>query len=131
MSTFTIQLSEHAIQRFRQRVRPAIGVAEAEGELARLALFGDLVPEAPAWHAVATADTAPWYLVIADCVLPLRPHWREAEVLVATTCLARGDVSEATRFRRQARRRAAEADHPGGGLTMQVLELLAEATTAP
>ena len=107
MSTFTVQLSEHAIQRFRQRVRPAVGVAEAEDELVRLALVGDLVPEAPAWHAVATADIGPWCLVIADCVLPLRPHSREADVLVATTCLARGEVSEATRFRRRPRRRAA------------------------
>lgn len=107
MSTFTIQLSEHAIQRFRERVRPALGVAEAEGELARLAPVGDLLSEAPAWHAVSTAALAPWYLVIADCVLPLRPHWRDPDVLIATTCLARGDLSEATRFRRRARRRAA------------------------
>src|SRR4051794_29245874 len=107
MSTFTIHLSEHAVERFRQRVRPALDRNRAEDELARLALFGDVVAQPPAWHAAATADIAPWYLVIADCLLPLRPHVRDPDVLVATTCLARGERSETVRLRHRAQRRAA------------------------
>ena len=57
-----------AIQRLGQRVRHALGVAEAEEELARLAPFGDLVPETQAWHAVSTAALAPWYLIIRNRV---------------------------------------------------------------
>jgi hypothetical protein len=105
MSTVTLHLSPHAVERFHQRVRPALAVAEAEDKLARLALFGELTPHPPAWHAATAADIAPWYLVIGDVVLPLKPHWSGPDALVATTCFARGEHSEAVRRRRRAQRR--------------------------
>ena len=111
MSTFTIQLSKHAVERFQQRVRPGLAFADAEDQLAQLALVADLVAEPPSWHAASCAQLAPWYLVIGDVVLPLKPHWNDSDVLVATTCLARGERSEALRHRRRARRR--EASHRG------------------
>ena len=108
MSTFTIELSTHAIERFAQRVRPGLDPAAAAEQLAQLALAGELRDEPPSWHLAGAAQIAPWYLVIADIVLPLRPHRSEPGVLVATTCLAREGRG---RFRReQARRLAAYAE---------------------
>jgi tRNA C32,U32 (ribose-2'-O)-methylase TrmJ len=104
MSTVTIQLSQHAVERFQQRVRPALSLLDAERELAQLALAGELIPEPPAWHAATCAQIAEWYLVIADVVLPLKQHWSDRDVLVATTCLARGERSAEARHRRRQRR---------------------------
>jgi hypothetical protein len=106
MSTFTIQLSEHAVQRFQQRVRPSLALADAEEQLARLAVFADLVIDPPAWHAATCAQLAPWYLVLGDVVLPLKAHYSDPDVLVATTCIARGERSDAARERHRARRKA-------------------------
>lgn len=107
----TIQLSQHAVERFQQRVRPGLDPVDAEEQLANLALAGDLVPEPPAWHGATCAQLAPWYLVIADIVLPLKPHWTEPDLLVATTCLARGERSTEARRRRR-EHRPAQAHRP-------------------
>lgn len=109
MSMATIQLSTHAVERFQQRVRPALALPDAEEELARLALVAELAAAPPAWHAAACAQVAPWYLVLGDVVLPLKPHWAEPEILVATTCLARGERSADVRRRRRACRTARAA----------------------
>ena len=104
MDTITVELSRHAVERFQQRVRPALEPLEAEEELARLALVAELTSEPPDWHAVSCAQRASWYLVAADIVLPLKQHATEPHVLVATTCMARGELSEDVRRRRRARR---------------------------
>ena len=81
MSMATIQLSTHDVERFQQRVRPALALPDAREELARLALVVELA----------------------------QPHWTEPEVLVATTCLARGERSADGRRRRRACRAALAA----------------------
>jgi len=48
MSMATIQLSTHAVERFQQRVRPALALPDAGEELARLALVAELAAEPPA-----------------------------------------------------------------------------------
>jgi hypothetical protein len=111
MDSVTITLSHHAIQRFHERVRPALDRDSAADELARIALAGRVLGEAPAWHAASAAQEAPLYLVLGDVVLPLKPTGRDAGY-VATTCLARGSWSDASRARRN-RRRSCRAADPG------------------
>ena len=106
--TLTIHLSSHAVERFHQRARPALDPAEALDELARLVLVADLVDTPPHWHARSCAQLAPWYLVIADVLLPLKEHVVEPGVLVATTCLVRGVHSDDVRRRRRTHRRMAK-----------------------
>lgn len=106
-TTHIIEISSHAVQRYQQRVRPGLSIEAAEDELARVALVGEVVTEPPAWHLRSCAQLAPFYLCVADVVLPLTPHRAHPGVLVATTCLAKGSLSADARRYRTARRRRA------------------------
>ncbi|MGO9960937.1 MAG: hypothetical protein ACLP50_34000 [Solirubrobacteraceae bacterium] len=107
-TTHTIQISVHAVERFRQRVRPGLSFEAAENELARIAIVGEVTEHAPAWHLRNCAQVAPLYLLVADVLMPLHPHRSEPDVLVATTCLALGSLSaDARRYRTARRRRGA------------------------
>lgn len=107
-TTHTIRISAHAVERFRERVRPGLSFEAAENELARIAIVGEITAQAPAWHLRSCAQIAPLYLVVAGVLMPLHPHRSEADVLVATTCLAQGSLSvDARRYRTARRRRAA------------------------
>ena len=110
MPTLTIHLSAHAVERFQQRARPALDAVDALDELARLVLVGDVVDTPPRWHARGCSQLAPWYLVIADVLLPLKQHLVEPGVLVATTCFVRGEHSDDVRRRRRMQRRATRAE---------------------
>jgi hypothetical protein len=103
--TIEIHLSEHAVQRFHERVRPGLDRIAAEDALARLALHGTIDTEPPDWLARHQRQHAACYLVAGDVVLPLDPCRRDPAVLVALTCLARGGLSEPARQRRNLRRR--------------------------
>ena len=103
MTVETIILSKHAVERFQERVRPALSLEAAEEELAQLVLVGEVLEQAPAWHADRAAQDAPAYLLIADVILPLQPTG--GRTFVATTCLPRGCMSEASRARRNRARR--------------------------
>ena len=99
----TIELSRHAggavpAALSARRLEP-LG---AEEELARLTLVAEVTPEPPEWHLISCAQVAALYLVAGDVVLPLRRHVTEPDVLVATTCLARGTTSDDVRRRRRA-----------------------------
>ena len=104
-ATHTIQISAHAVERFRERVRPGLSFEAAENELARIASVGEITEQAPAWHLRSCAQVAPLYLVVADVLMPLHLHRSEPDVLVATTCLAQGSVSADARRYKTARRR--------------------------
>lgn len=99
----TIIFTTHAIERFRDRVRPGLSFADAEVELARLAPAGQVVSESPDWHARRAAQRALCYLVIGDLVLPLKAAHQPGRY-VATTCIPKGGLSEASRQRRNRHR---------------------------
>lgn len=103
-AAITIELSEHAIDRFHQRVRPALTWEEAEYELDRLTAYGEMVVEPPHWLARTQRQHACCYLLVGDLVLPLVPAYNDREVLCATTCIPRGALSDRARSRRNARR---------------------------
>jgi hypothetical protein len=106
MTSFqTIYLTSHAIERYRERVRPGLSFDAAELELGRVAAYGEITAQAPAWHLRNCAREAPYYLVIAGVLLPLHPHRSEPDALVATTCLAQGCLSADARRYRNARKR--------------------------
>lgn len=106
MTTHTIQITEHAVERFRERLRPGLELADAEHDLTQLVLSAELTTTPPAWHLRSCAQIAPCYLVAGDVLLPLKPHWTDEDVLVATTCLVRGTHTEAATRRRRAHRKA-------------------------
>jgi len=106
--THTIELTAHAVERYNHRVRPGLSLKAAAEELAQVALVGEITTEPPAWHGRSCAQIAPFYLSVADVLLPLTPHRGEPDVLVATTCLAKGSLSpDARRYRTARRRRSA------------------------
>ena len=104
-----IHLSQHAVDRFHERVRPGLDRTAAEDALAQLALLGTIEPEPPEWLARRQRQRAACYLVAGDVVLPLDPCRRDPTVLVALTCLARGGISELARHRRNSQRRLRSA----------------------
>ena len=106
MSALTIELSSHAVDRFRERVRPGLDPEAACDELARLAAIGELHDEAPAWLAARQRQEATAYLVAGDVVLPLQARPNPPDHYGVPTCLVRGGLS----FEARARRKAA-----GGG----------------
>lgn len=98
----TIDLTAHAIRRFRDRVRPALDFDCAADELARLVGQAELTPLAPDWGR----GVAHLYLVAGDVVLTLDPALCDPERLVATTCLVRGGHPRRRRRRDHYRRPA-------------------------
>jgi hypothetical protein len=96
----TIDLTAHAILRFRDRVRPALDLDAAADELARLAGQAELTPCRPEW----LQGFAHLYLVAGDVALPLEPALGDPERLVATTCLVRNGHPRRRRRRGHYRR---------------------------
>jgi hypothetical protein len=99
-----IMFSAHALERFRERVRPALSPRDAESDLRRLAGLGEVVDGAPAWLADNQQQHAVCYLVVGDVVFPLGPAREDATMLCARTCIARGGLSDLARERRNAHR---------------------------
>lgn len=103
----TVGFSDHAVERFIERVRPALDVDSARDELMSLAASGQVHVGPPPWRR--RADTF-LHLALGDLDFPLDAD-RRGEGLVATTCISRslppiGHVGRARRRRRNARERA-------------------------
>jgi hypothetical protein len=101
-----IDLSEHAVEQYRARIRPGLDHDDACVELARLVPSGDIRDAPPQWAHSASAK--PYYLVIGDALaLPLAAqHGR----WVTTTCLVQTTLTprrREERTRRKAQRAAA------------------------
>ncbi len=109
-SVAPIDLSRHAVCRYRERIRPALEHEDAHQDLRRLIKLGQVSTTPPSWLEQRAFQTAALYLVVGDVVLPLDPCRRDRSRLVALTCLARGGVSETARRRRNARRRRRPRD---------------------
>lgn len=86
-ASVVVNLTRHAVERYRERVRPGLSVEAAAGDLMRLAPRGAVAPSAPAW---LHRHTYALFLVIGDICFPLAPDCRAPETLTATTCLCRG-----------------------------------------
>ena len=101
-----VRFSVHAVQRYRERVKPTLTRHQAEQDLIRVAAFGRLLDRPPAWMQSPWHAGAPLYLEIADIVLTLRTRSPAIE-LVATTCMTKRSYrrrSRQGRLKRQNRR---------------------------
>lgn len=101
-----VRATEHAIIRFRERVRPTLGFNECREELERLLQAAELVTEGPDWAvSESDADTDHWVYLTEDIVCPI---FGDGSV---PTVLVRGMVPETHRAnlnRRKAQKRHAK-----------------------
>lgn len=100
-----IRLSDHAVIRYRERVRPGLEHGQAHRDLERLLRYGFISSRAPLWLHTTQAQRSAYYLIVGDIVLPLDPYPRDRQRLVALTCLTRGGLSNAARASRNLKRR--------------------------
>jgi len=96
-------ISDHAVARYCERVRPGLDGAAARAELERLRAVATVVHEPPAWlHA---ADQASCYLLLGDdVVLPLLRQSDEG--WVASTCVPKSTLTVQRRAAKTARRKS-------------------------
>ncbi|HUA49040.1 MAG TPA: hypothetical protein VMA77_27645 [Solirubrobacteraceae bacterium] len=95
-----VTLSAHAVEQYRDRVKPGLDPDGARAELEQLCALGLITTQAPGW--VNAARPAAYYLLLGDqIVLPLAP---QAHAWVATTCVAQRTLTRARRAAESARR---------------------------
>jgi hypothetical protein len=108
-----VRLSSHAVERYVERVAPALSPNTARAALTGAAAAGVVLSGAPLWSRNARHQHQ-MHLVIADVCFPLAADRADPEVLVAVTCIPRGmrapdgvgRRANALRRRRLARREA-------------------------
>jgi hypothetical protein len=109
-----VWMTLHAIERYRDRVRPHLNSYDAiAADAARLAgVCGVLADRSPAWvngtwEAEREMDTEPrGWLVCGDICMPLAEDREKPGKLVALTVLTKGGISDEARLSRNRRRSA-------------------------
>ena len=100
-----VEISHHAVERFRERVRPTLSVEQAEDELARLlAEYGEWVDGPPDWH-FEHPHADGWLMLGDSIVFPVAGG-------LVITCIcragyaagARRNATNANNYARRARR---------------------------
>jgi len=95
-----VAVSAHAVEQYRDRVKPGLDSDGARAELEQLCALGLIQGDAPGW--VNPARPAAYYLLLGDqIVLPLA---RQADNWVATTCVAQRTLTPTRRAARSARK---------------------------
>ena len=93
-------VSAHAVEQYRERVKPGLEPDAARAELEQLCTLGRIHTEAPGW--VNPARPAAFYLLLGEqIVLPLAP---QADTWVATTCVAQRTLTPTRRAAKSARK---------------------------
>jgi hypothetical protein len=112
-----VAVTDHAVARYRERVKPGLSLGDAEAELLHVLPFARLEAEMPGWHvAPLEQPVAAWAMLGDGIAFPL-VHGSQPGVLVAVTCLTHGCRSEealVVRRERKARRRAARHQNVDG-----------------
>jgi hypothetical protein len=103
-ASVVVKLTSHAVDRYRERVRPGLDVQHARIDLERLLSLGEITSWAPCWLQPRQHQAAAFYLTVGDISLPLDPNREDRERLVALTCLVRGSLSDCARLSRNQRR---------------------------
>ena len=95
-----VTVSEHAVEQYRDRVKPGLDPDAARAELEQLCALGLIQTEPPGW--VNPARPAAYYVLLGDqIVLPLAP---QADAWVATTCVAQRTLTPTRRAAKSARK---------------------------
>lgn len=79
-----ISVSEHAVERYRERVRPELTIAEARTELIERCRSGDLLTEAP-WPSLRSDEVIGWIVVAFGAAVAIVRGHRGGRV--AVSCL--------------------------------------------
>jgi hypothetical protein len=91
MAMLDCHLTTHAIDRFRERVRPALAWEQAEHEFRAVLSLAEETPHPPAWLAGRELQRASMYLVLGDLVMPLTRSAITPGRWLVTTCLTRAE----------------------------------------
>lgn len=86
-----VSITEHAVDRYRQRFRPGFQLGQARNDLLeRMGRDGEFVLKPPRWVGSQRAhDTIGYVTIDDDVVLPVVDKQRHVERFVAPTCLYR------------------------------------------
>ncbi len=88
-------VTDHAVRRYIERVKPTMSLKAARAEVERLLLTAETTTVAPVWAGREEKGDARTFAIIAPGIaLPI------TETGVALTCLTNGTLSGATRSRR-------------------------------
>ena len=104
MSDIDVRLSDHAITRYHERVKPTLLRHEAKADLERMARLGRVTTERPVF---AGGQAAVYLLIGEDIALPLV---RAGRGFVAVSCMCRAGLGEVTRRRLNRRKRQRRVD---------------------
>jgi hypothetical protein len=95
-----VRISDHAVEQYRQRIKPGFDLGGAQAELEQLRAVGQIAASAPGW--VNAVRQAPCYLLIGDAIV--LPVLRDRNGWVATTCLIDRTITPARRQAKTARK---------------------------
>lgn len=79
-----VAVAEHAVERYRERVRPDLTIAEARAELLERVREGDLLTEAP-WPSLRSDEVIGWIVVAFGAAVAVAVGRRQRPI--AVTCL--------------------------------------------
>ena len=100
-----VTVSAHAVEQYRDRVKPGLDPDGARAELEELRALGRIQTKAPGW--VNAARPAVYYLLLGEqIVLPLAP---QADAWVATTCVTQRTLTPTRRRAAKSARKASFA----------------------
>jgi hypothetical protein len=102
--TWTVELTAHCVERFRERFCPGLDLEAAEDRLANLLDHARFDVRPPTWLVQMPRPAAAYLVVGDDLALPLLERGSRSGVFVALTCLARGGITHAARARRKEHR---------------------------
>jgi hypothetical protein len=101
-----VVVHKHAIERYQERVKPTLTVAEAELDLRRVLRYAEITAQMPEW--LSPGDAREWVMLGDAIAFPML----DGRVLTCVTRLTAGDERrEATGRARRAR--AARRAQPG------------------
>lgn len=105
-----VVVTDHAINRYRERVRPGLPFRRAEAELLRVLALGVWSDVAPLWlpYAPSHDSVVGFVLVGDDIALPVAGQG--SGDLAVTTCLVRGGHAEEVRVARRAVKKARQGE---------------------
>lgn len=104
----SVSLSEHAVERYQERVKPALSREQAMADVVRVLALADRRGAAPAW-VTSERDAHEWRVLADDIAFPVRDG-------VVVTCLTRsqpGDVLREERSEGGPRHRRRRKNAPG------------------
>lgn len=120
--SLVVRLSDYQIDRYRERVRPALAAHQAASECLHNMEVATLSTSAPDWVG-PTAQRPAFYICVGDIAMPADPDWLNPDRLVVRTVLSARERSIPARRaagrrrrmlraaeRREARDRRAERD---------------------